>query len=124
METTTTFLDIMPVIPTADIARDVAWYQDKIGFEQVFRNEWYAVLRRDAVYLHLQWHAGTEEDPLLGGSVIRIAVKHIQPIFQRLVKEGTLDPAKLTLNTPWGTNEFGLFDLNKNAIFIVEEVTP
>jgi hypothetical protein len=26
-------------------------------------------------------------------------------------------------NTPWKTNEFGFYDLNNNAIFIVEDAT-
>jgi len=59
---------------------------------------------------------------LLGGSVIRIFVKNIFSIFEELVKSKTVKINKLKLNTAWGTNEFGFYDLNNNAIFIVENI--
>ena len=78
----TDFLNIIPVLPSADIARDTAWYKEKVGFEIQFADNMYAGLRRDNIYIHLQWHAGTENDPLPGGSVIRIDMKNIRPLFE------------------------------------------
>ncbi|MCJ8166597.1 glyoxalase/bleomycin resistance/extradiol dioxygenase family protein [Pontibacter sp. E15-1] len=118
----TTLLEIAPVLPSQDIERDVVWYNEKVGFGLVQKDTMYAVLKRDHLCLHLQWHADTADDPLLGGSVIRIVVKNIRPIFEELVARKAVRPDKLRLSTPWGTNEFGFFDLNKNAIFIVEDV--
>lgn len=77
---------------------------------------------RDNIYIHLQWHADTESDPLPVGSVIRIDVKNIKPFFDDLIQRGTITVDSLKTNTPWKTNEFGFFDLNKNAIFIMEGV--
>ena len=82
----------------------------------------YAVLYRGNIIIHLQWHADTESDPLLGGSVIRIVVKNIGPVFNEFVQRGTVSQEALKLNTPWKTNEFGFYDLNKNAIFIMEDI--
>lgn len=82
----------------------------------------YAGMRLEEIELHLQWHADTPEDPLLGGSVVRIFVKNIEPYFESLVIKGAVNCNKLTKNTPWGTHEFGLYDLNNNAIFIVEDI--
>ncbi len=121
-ETHTTTLCIVPVLPSSDIARDISWYDEKTGFKEVFHDNMYAVLKRENLYIHLQWHAGTENDPLLGGSVIRIFVKNILPMFDEFVQRGTVDKSKLVSNTPWGTNEFGFFDLNSNAVFIVEDI--
>ncbi len=45
----------------------------------------YAILQRDNLSIHLQWHADTQDDPLNGGSVIRIFVKYIKPIFEEFV---------------------------------------
>lgn len=117
------FIGIIPVLPSADIARDVAWYQEKMGFKTYLADTMYAVLYRDNISIHLQWHADTESDPLLGGSVIRIFVKKIQPIFEELVERGAVEKDKLRMNTPWQTNEFGFFDPNKNAIFVMEDVS-
>ncbi len=122
METKTTALCIVPVLPSSDIERDVSWYREKAGFNEVFHDNMYAVLKRENLYLHLQWHADTPDDPLLGGSVIRIFVKNIRPIFDEYVNRGTVSKNKFVPTTPWGTREFGFFDLNKNAVFIVENI--
>ncbi|MGH1365595.1 MAG: glyoxalase/bleomycin resistance/extradiol dioxygenase family protein [Calditrichia bacterium] len=113
---------IVPVFPSADIARDLAWYEKHTGFVKVFGDTMYAGLKRDGLELHLQWHADTEDDPLLGGSVIRIFVQDIQPLFDEFVQRGTVSKNKLRMNTDWGTHEFGFYDLNKNGIFIVQDV--
>ncbi len=122
METKTETLCIIPVLPSADIARDVLWWNEKVGFDVIFNDAMYAILGRENLYIHLQWHADTAEDPLLGGSVIRIYVQNIRPLFTELVKRGAVTEDKFILNTPWKTNEFGFFDLNKNAIFVMEDI--
>jgi hypothetical protein len=120
----TTFLATIPVLPTTDIERDVRWYQEKMGLQCYFADKMYAVLYRDNLSLHLQWHADTADDPLLGGSVVRILVKNIQALFEEFVQRGAVTADKLRTNTPWRTNEFGFFDLNRNAVFIMEDVAP
>lgn len=118
----TSFLQIIPVLPSADIERDIAWYKEKIGFETYFYDNMYAVLYRENLVIHLQWHADTENDPLLGGSVIRIVVKNIQALFEELIQRGTVTHNDFRPNTPWQTNEFGFFDLNRNLVFIMEDL--
>ncbi|MGZ5285738.1 MAG: hypothetical protein ACXWV2_01195 [Chitinophagaceae bacterium] len=117
----TELLKIIPVLPSADIARDISWYKEKVGFETHFSDRLYSVLYRENLVLHLQWHANTANDPLPGGSVIRINVNNIQPLFEEFLKRGTITQDALKLNTPWSTNEFGFYDLNGNAIFIMED---
>jgi len=118
----TELLKIFPVLPSQDIDRDVNWYEKHLGFQLVHKDNMYAVIKRENLCIHLQWHADTADDPLLGGSVIRIFVKNLKPIFNEFVDRGTVKKEKLRLNTPWNTNEFGLYDLNKNAIFFMEDV--
>jgi len=113
---------IIPVLESPDIDRDVAWYKEKTGFEVSFQHEKYAGLYRDDLEIHLQWHAGTKDDPMNGGAVIRIDVKNIKPIFEELKKRGTVKDEDFKTNTPWGTNEFAFHDLNSNAIFISEDI--
>ena len=67
----TELLEISPVMPSQDIDRDVEWYENYVGFQLVHKDDMYAVLRRKHLFIHLQWHADTEDDPLLGGSVIK-----------------------------------------------------
>lgn len=118
----TEFKNIIPVLPSGNIARDITWYKEKTGFIEFFSNRMYAVIYRDNLTIHLQWHADSDEDPLLGGSVIRIRVKNIRPLFNEFVQRQTIQPDAFKSNTPWNTNEFSFYDLNKNAIFIMEDI--
>ncbi len=113
--------EISPVMPSQNIDRDVEWYDKYVGFKLVQKDKMYAILRRENIHIHLQWHADTEDDPLLGGSVIKIFVKNIGPIFNEFVGRGTIKKTKLRIGTAWKTNEFGFYDLNNNTIFIVED---
>jgi len=121
MDSKTTIRGIEPVLPSQDIERDVAWHKEFTGFEYAFGDKMYAGVKRESQYIHLQWHADNEEDPLLGGSVIKIFVHEIEPYVKEFVERGTIKPEKYQRNTPWGTHEFGFYDLNGNAIFIVQD---
>ena len=118
----TKLLGVTPVLPSQDIDRDIAWYEKHVGFRLMYKDSMYAVMFRESICLHLQWHADTEDDPLLGGSVMKIFVDNIEPIFKEFVERQTVKQDKLTHNTPWGTHEFGFYDLNNNAVFIVQDV--
>lgn len=116
------FLATIPVLSSADIARDIAWYEEKTGFRASSTQDGYAVLKRENLEFHLQWHHGTEDDPVLAG-VMRIYMESgVLDLFEEFVQRGTVAPDKIRMKTPWGTNEFGFYDLNKNAIFIMEDV--
>lgn len=112
---------IEPVLPSSDIKRDLAWYEKQTGFTYQFGDGSYAGIVREDLCIHLQWHADSEDDPLLGGSVIKIFVHDITPFFDEFVKRGTIKPEKLQKNTPWGTHEFGFYDLNGNGIYFVQD---
>lgn len=115
-------LCIIPVLPSADVSRDVAWYEAQTGFSYAFGDDGYAGLQREGLEFHLQFHHGNEEDPILGGSVMKIFVTDVRAYFDEFVERGTVTPDKLRLNTPWGTHEFGFYDLNGNAVFFVQDV--
>ena len=115
--------NIIPALPSQDIQRDIDWYSKNTGFECFFNHEnMYAGLKREDITLHLQWHANTEDDPLLGGSVVRIFVADIDSLFEEFLNRQSVSRDKLRKNTPWDTHEFGLYDLNKNALFFVEKI--
>ena len=118
----TNFIGIIPVLPSTNIDRDLKWYKEKAGFEQTFAAEGYAGIARENVYIHLQWHANTAEDPLLGGSVVKVFVDGVESLFNELVERGSVAQDAINRNTPWGTHEFGFYDENKNAVFFVEVV--
>lgn len=122
MENSTRFLSMTPVLPSEDISRDIDWYKKMVGFELESGDEMYACLKRDNMHIHLQWHSGTKQDPVNGGSVIKIFVEDIGPVFQEFLLRGTVMEDDLRIETAWGTSEFGFYDLNKNAIYFVQDI--
>ena len=120
----TKLLATIPVLPSADMMRDVTWYQKHLGFEPRFGDKMYAGLRRGEMIIHLQWHAGTADDPLLGGSVVKFFVDDVATLFEEMFERGTVKRDQLRRNTAWKTHEFGVHDPNGNAIFFVEDIVP
>jgi hypothetical protein len=114
-------LYIIPVLSSSDLKRDLIWYEKQTGFNYAFGDEGYTGLQRDEMEIHLQFHHDNEEDPV-HGSVIKMYVKDLQPYIDEFVERGTITKGKPHMNTPWGTHEFGFYDLNKNAIYIVQDV--
>lgn len=114
-------LTICPVLSTDNLNRDIKWYEKYVGFKLNYLEEGYAVLNRDTIWLHLKWHHNDKEDPIYG-SVVKIFVADIYPVFEEMIERGTITKNKLRLNTSWETHEFGFYDLNKNAIFFVQNV--
>ena len=112
---------ICPVLSTDNIDRDIRWYEKHVGFKLNYLEEGYAVLNRDKIWIHLQWHHNDKEDPVYG-SIAKIFVNDIYSIFEEMIARGTITKEKLRLNTPWKTHEFGFFDLNNNAIYFVQDV--
>lgn len=112
------------VLPTSDLQRDIKWYAEYTGFIKRFANDGYAGLYRDGMEIHLQWHADTVDDPVNGGSVVKFFVDSLDEVFKEFLERGTVKQSALRRNTPWGTHEFGFFDLNKNALFFVQDLDP
>lgn len=115
-------LEVVPVLAGVDLDRDIKWYRDHSGFELVRNDVEYAILKRDKIFLHLQWHADTEGYPLPGGSVVRIFLEDKDVCLDEFYERKTVKPEKLKRNTDWGTHEFGFYDSNRNAIFIVQDI--
>lgn len=121
MSSTHSPLYIIPVLSSSDIERDLIWYEKYTGFKYVFGDNSYAGLQRERHEIHLQFHHNNADDPVYG-SMIKLFVKDITPYVKEFINRGTISLEKFKKNTPWGTHEFGFYDLNKNAIFIVQDV--
>lgn len=120
MHTPSTTSHIVPVLDSTDIERDLEWYEKQTGFERFFGDKGYAGMRRGHLEFHLQWHHNNEDDPI-HPSVMKIFVDDIQPYYKEFLERGTITEDRLRMNTPWGTHEFGFYDLNRNAVFIVQD---
>lgn len=119
----TKFLHMSPVLASGDVARDIKWYEDKMGFENVFDSTAYsegpvdyAVLGRQNQYLHLQFQYPKD----MTSTDIRFQVVNLNPLYEELKQTGAAkqEPWK----TSWGTIEFGLLDLSGNRLTFFEDV--
>ncbi len=122
----TKFLKISPILPSSDVVRDIKWYEEKLGFKLGYNSGMYeegtinyAVLNRQEISLHMQFQF-PEDMAKMTSFQIRIEVDNILPIFEEYKSNGVVK--ELRKNTPWGTTEFGFYDLNKNAIFFFEDL--
>jgi uncharacterized glyoxalase superfamily protein PhnB len=121
----TRFLHISPVLASANVQRDVDWYEEKLGFKNVYDSSKYqegpldyAVLRRQNLIIHLQFQF--QDD--MTSTDVKIEVQNIDPLFDEYVTAGIVKPDAMIRKTPWNTFEFGLFDASGNRITFIEDI--
>lgn len=123
-EDETKMLFMSPVLASENVARDIEWYEQKLGFKNVYDSTAYsdnpvdyAVLGRQDLYLHLQFQFPQD----MTSTDIRFQVKNIQPIFQEYLAKDLFKEDALW-ETAWGTREFGFFDLSGNRLTFFEDL--
>lgn len=107
---------VHPVLMASDVDASVAFYV-RIGFVCPFRSTAgvpYAVVVRDAVELHLQWHdhAGWAVDA--DRPVYRILVDDVDALATELAAAGV--DARGPWDTAWGTREVHVHDPDRNGL--------
>jgi catechol 2,3-dioxygenase-like lactoylglutathione lyase family enzyme len=127
-------LHTIPALPVKNISQSVAFYRDKLGFVLVHEESGFAILRRDAVDLHLwaasddSWQMRHGSSPVVSGAEsfiagtasCRIAVEGVDDLHRDLQPLGILHPNAQLSDQPWGTREFGVLDLDGNLITFFE----
>jgi uncharacterized glyoxalase superfamily protein PhnB len=117
-------LSVAPVILVRDIHASVAYWRDKVGFEtdQIYGDPpGFAMPKRDSVVVMIaQAPKGAELPPpnwrvLDKSNQAYVWVDDARALYQELQDRGaTID---YTLyDTPWGTREFGIQDLDDHDI--------
>ena len=122
----TRFLSLHPVMPVRDMAAALEYYEGKLGFERVFDDAAesgapisYAGVSRGGLCLHLQTMA-PGEDPTM--PLIRIAVENIEPLYEEYKAKDLIHPGGHLEAKPWGSKDFGLYDLNNAALVFYEDL--
>jgi len=110
---------VHPVLAVRDVQAAVEFYK-RIGFMQVFSDDpdhpKYAGVRRDSVELHLQWHDAAEWKPGEDRPNYRFVVPDIDGLFQEFIANQVINPTTKLRDTPWGTREFHIRDLDSNGL--------
>jgi catechol 2,3-dioxygenase-like lactoylglutathione lyase family enzyme len=110
-------------IPTRDQDRAIDFYTARLGFELAFGDTAdppnYVGFRRDAVVLHMQFQYEHE----MGTIRLRFLVEDPDALFSEYRERAVECTATGIRDTPWGTREFALYDLDRNALTFYRDLT-
>lgn len=116
---------ISPVLASANVARDVKWYKEKLGFKNVYDSSAYqdgkidyAVVGRDNLFMHLQFQF--PEDMI--STDVKFEVENIELLYKELIDSGVIKEEQIRRKTLWNTSEVTFFDLSKNRITFLEDL--
>jgi catechol 2,3-dioxygenase-like lactoylglutathione lyase family enzyme len=105
-----------PILGTRDIRRAMEFYTRQLGFKLAFGDKAdppnYVGFCRDAVELHVQFQFEHE----MGTIRLRFLVEDPDALFAEYRQRGVECNANGVRATPWGTREFALYDLDRNAL--------
>jgi catechol 2,3-dioxygenase-like lactoylglutathione lyase family enzyme len=105
-----------PILGTRDIQRAIEFYTKRLGFQLAFKDKAdqtnYVGFRRDAVELHMQFQFEHE----MGTIRLRFLVEDPDALFSEYRQRGIECTPNSIHDTPWGTREFALYDLDRNAL--------
>jgi uncharacterized glyoxalase superfamily protein PhnB len=109
------FKGAIPVLPSKDVAASLAWWVERCGFKETFRDATppnYAGINRGDAYLHISGMADEKLALTVGNqTMVRIAVKNIEAMYAEFQKNGGKAHPNGPLQTkPWGTKEFAAID--------------
>ena len=113
---TAVFSQVQPILGTRDVGKAVQFYVERLGFTLAFgepTNEGnYVGLRRDNVELHMQFQYEYE----MGTTRLRIVVDDPDALYDEYKDKDVFYEGTELTDTPWGTREFALYDLDQNAL--------
>ena len=129
-------LHAIPALPVKDIPRSVEFYRDKLEFSVVHQEDGFAIVRRDAVEVHLwaardeRWRTASGPSPVVSGAEsfiagtasCRIGVTGVDELHRGLAHRGILHPKGQLADRPWGTREFAVLDLEGNLLTFFEPI--
>jgi catechol 2,3-dioxygenase-like lactoylglutathione lyase family enzyme len=120
-----TLSQVLPILGTRDVAKAVRFYVDRLGFTLAFgvpTNEGnYVGLRRDGVVLHMQFQYEDE----MGTTRLRILVDDPDALYAEYQDKDVFYEGTRLEDTPWGTREFALYDLDHNSLTFCRDLqTP
>lgn len=117
------FKETNPILGTRNIQRAIEFYSQKLGFRLAFADNAdspnYLVFRRDAVALHMQFQYEHE----MGTIRLRFLVEDPDALFAEYRQRGVDCTPNSVRDTPWGTREFALYDLDRNAFTFYRQLT-
>lgn len=117
------FKETHPILGTREIQRAIQFYTQQLGFTLAFEDNAdspnYVGFRRDAVMLHMQFQFEHEMSLIR----LRLLVKDPDVLFNEYRQRSVECNPNGVRDTPWGTREFALYDLDRNALTFYRHLT-
>ncbi|MBV9613405.1 MAG: VOC family protein [Acidobacteriaceae bacterium] len=117
------FKETHPILGTRDIQPAIDFYTEKLGFKLAFRDKTdppnYVGFRREAVEIHMQFQFEYEMAPIR----LRFLVEDPDALFNEYRQRGVECSPNRVHDTPWGTREFALYDLDRNSLTFYRSLT-
>ncbi len=119
------FKNISPVLPANNVKAEIEFFE-KLGFKNVYDSLNYsdkldyAVVSRDGQFIHIQFQFEEDMPSKNAAQQIKIWVEDLETLHQEFEEAGF--EIKRRDNTAWGTNEFGFYSPNHNAIIFVKDL--
>lgn len=117
------FKETHPIIGTRDIKRAIDFYTQQLGFNLAFKDHAdppnYVGFRRDAVELHMQFQFEHEMSTIR----LRFLIKDPDALLSEYRQLGVECSPSGVRDTPWGTREFAIYDLDRNALTFYRDLT-
>ncbi len=119
------------VLPVADLAQAVAWYEQTLGLETIYLHEGstldeatnYAILARDGVEVHLILDEPLPDAPVwtrAGTGYLYLFVRDIDAEYADVLARGATVARGLATEN-WGARGFNLTDSSGNAVHLEQE---
>lgn len=120
---TASFAQVQPILGTRDLENAIRFYVDSLGFTLAFRDGSaptnYVGLRRDRVELHLQFQYAHE----MATTRLRFVVDDPDALYKEYKDKDVFYEGTRLADTAWGTREFALYDLDRNALTFYRKLT-
>jgi catechol 2,3-dioxygenase-like lactoylglutathione lyase family enzyme len=117
------FKETHPIVGTRDIQRAIGFYTQKLGFKLAFGDKAdppnYVGFRRDGVELHMQFQFEHEMSTMR----LRFLVEDPDVLLDEYRQRGVECSPNGVHDTSWGTREFALYDLDRNALTFYRDLT-
>ena len=119
-----TLRSAIPAIPVADITRAIAFYHRKLGFELRHIDDDYAIVKRDAVEIHL-WIGADEPaqaaaPATVGSATCKIHVSDIAGLYKEFQGQEVIHPHGALRSRSEGLDDFTVLDIDGNALQFFE----
>jgi len=105
-------VEVIPVLPSLDIAETLAFYRDELGFAVTYETADYLIVRRQEMELHFRL---TDDRSLCEHSSVYIRGGRIGALHQEYSGKRVARISALELR-PWNMEEFYIHDPHGNLL--------